>query len=279
VQIGLALGGGAARGMAHMGVLKALEQHGIFVDMLAGTSAGAMVSGIYAAGLDPDYLTESFKKELLPPWVFRKLPAGGYWYLLYKYRRRQFGPMLRKYVDDLRMEQLIVPVTMISVDLVEGIPLVRDRGDTTNNMLESINLPPLSLPIVGADQAVVDGGLLNNVPASALVAKGCNFVIASTVTAQLEKDFMGIRSKKPLGASRLTASIQVILRQAMIQNYSMNAVGVAPADFVIAPDVSSFDISQFTRADEMAVIGERTTNETVGQLKAMLSRLDAKLFA
>jgi predicted acylesterase/phospholipase RssA len=279
VQVGLALGGGAARGMAHMGVLKSLEQHGIFVDMLAGTSAGAMVSGIYAAGLDPEYLTECFKKELLPPWIFRKLPAGGYWYLLYKYRRRQFGPMLRKYVDDLRIEQLIVPVTMISVDLVEGIPLVRDRGDTTNNMLESINLPPLSLPIVGPGQAVVDGGLLNNVPASALVAKGCNFVIASTVTAQLEKDFMGIRSKKPLGASRLTASIQVILRQAMIQSYSMNAVGVAPADFVIAPDVSSFDISQFTRADEMAVIGERTTNETVHRLKAMLSKLDPKLFA
>jgi predicted acylesterase/phospholipase RssA/CRP-like cAMP-binding protein len=279
VQIGLALGGGAARGMAHMGVLKALEQHGIFIDMLAGTSAGAMVSGLYAAGHDPEYLTECFKKELLPPWIFRQLPAGGYWYLLYKYRRRQFGPMLRKYADDLRMEQLIIPVTMISVDLVEGVPLVRDSGDTTNNMLESINLPPLSLPIVGAGQAVVDGGLLNNVPASALVAKGCNFVIASTVTAQLEKDFMGIRSKKSPGAGRMIASIQVILRQAMIQSYSMNAVGVAPADFVIAPNVSSFDISQFTRADEMAVIGERTTHETVGQLKAMLSRLDCKLFA
>jgi predicted acylesterase/phospholipase RssA/CRP-like cAMP-binding protein len=279
VQIGLALGGGAARGMAHLGVLKALEEHGIFVDMLAGTSAGAMVSGVYAAGHDPDYLTECFKTELLPHWIFRQLPAGGYWYLLYKYRRRQFGPMLRKYVDDLRIEQLLVPVTMISVDLVEGVPLVRDRGDTTDNMLESINLPPLSLPIVGADQAVVDGGLLNNVPASALVAKGCNFVIASTVTAQLEKDFMGIRSQKTHRFGKLTSSIQVILRQAMIQSYSMNAVGVAPADFVIAPDVTAFDISQFTRADEMAVIGKHTTNETVHKLKAMLGKLDSALFA
>jgi hypothetical protein len=76
----------------------------------------------------------------------------------------------------------------------------------------------------------------------------------------------------------LTATIQVILRQAMIQSYSMNAVGVAPADFVIAPNVSSFDISEFTRADEMAAIGERTTAETIHQLKAMLCRLDSKLF-
>jgi predicted acylesterase/phospholipase RssA len=279
VQIGLALGGGAARGMAHLGVLKALEQHGIYVDMLAGTSAGAMVSGMYAGGMDPEYATASFKNDLLPPWLFRQLPGGGYWYLLYKYRFRKFGPMLRKYLDELRMEQLIIPVTMVAVDLVDGVVVARDTGDATQGILESINLPPLSLPIMGVEQAVVDGGLLNNVPANTLVAKGCNFVIASTVTAKLEKDFMGVRSKKRRRVSKFIASIQVIMRQNMIQSYSMNAVGVQPADFVIAPDVTSFDISEFTRADEMAVIGERTTNESVHRLKGMLSKLDPKLFA
>jgi predicted acylesterase/phospholipase RssA len=279
VQIGLALGGGAARGMAHLGVLKSLERHGIYVDMLAGTSAGAMVGALYAAGMDPDYSIRCFKRDLLPPWLFRQLPSGGYWYLLYKYRRHQFDPMLRQYLDNLRMEQLVVPVTTIAVDLVDGVPLVRDTGDATHNVLESINLPPLSLPIVQFEQAVVDGGLLNNVPASALVAKGCNFVIASTVTAQLEKDFMGIRRKKSRGMSRFIATIQVMMRQNMIQSYSMNAVGVEPADFVIAPDVTSFDVTEFTRADEMAMIAENTTNASAQELKAMLAKLDPKLFA
>jgi predicted acylesterase/phospholipase RssA/CRP-like cAMP-binding protein len=279
VQIGLALGGGAARGMAHLGVLKSLEQHGIYVDMLAGTSAGAMVGTIYASGMDLEYTTRCFKDDLLPPWFFRRLPGGGYWYLLYKYRRHKFGPMLRKHLDHLRMEQLVIPVTTIAVDLVDGVPLVRDTGDATQNILESINLPPLSLPLMASEQAVVDGGLLNNVPANTLVAKGCNFVIASTVTAKLEKDFMGIRSKKSRGASRFISTIQVMMRQNMIQSYSMNAVGVKPADFVIAPDVTSFDISEFTRADEMAVIGERATSDTVHQLKGMLSKLDPNLFA
>jgi predicted acylesterase/phospholipase RssA/CRP-like cAMP-binding protein len=279
VQIGLALGGGAARGMAHLGVLKSLEQHGIFVDMLAGTSAGAMVSAIYASGMDPEYSTRCFKSDLLPPWLFRHLPGGGYWYLLYKYRRHRFDPMLRKYLDHLHMQQLVIPVMMIAVDLVDGVILVRDTGDATHNIVESINLPPLSLPIVQFEQAVVDGGLLNNVPANVLVAKGCNFVIASTVTAKLEKDFMGIRSKKPSAVSRFISTIQVVMRQNMIQSHSMNAVGVQPADFVIAPDVTSFDISEFTRADEMAVIGESTTNASVHQLKGMLSKLDPKLFA
>src|SRR5262249_8528264 len=160
--------------------------------------------------------TQCFKRDLLPPWFLRRLPGGGYWYLLFKYRRGQFEPMLRKYLDNLRMEQLVIPVTTIAVDLVDGVPLVRDTGDATHNVLESINLPPLSLPIVHFGQAVVDGGLLNNVPANTLVAKGCNFVIASTVTAKLEKDFMGIRGKKSRRLSRFIGTIQVMMRQSMI---------------------------------------------------------------
>lgn len=278
VQIGLALGGGAARGMAHLGVIKALEQHGIFVDMIAGTSAGAMVGGVYAAGFDPEFCTNSFKNDLLPPWLFRQLPAGGYWYLLYKYRFGQFGPMLRKYLDNLRSEQLVIPIMMISADLADGVTLVRDRGDATHNILESINLPPLSLPIIQAGQAVVDGGLLNNVPANVLVAKGCNFVIASTVTAELEKDFMGIRSKKSLRMGQISTTIQVMMRQLMILNYNMNAVGVEPADVVITPDVTSFDMAAFTRADEMADIGAEAADSSVHQIKQMLSKLDPQLF-
>ncbi|MEQ8788939.1 MAG: cyclic nucleotide-binding and patatin-like phospholipase domain-containing protein [Pirellulaceae bacterium] len=278
IQIGLALGGGAARGMAHLGVLKALEDNGIYIDMLAGTSAGAMTGTIYAAGLNPDYATQCFKRDLLPNWFFRRLPAGGYFYLLYKYRLNRFEPMLRKYLGRAKMEQLIVPTATISVDLVEGRPLVRQTGDATVNILESINLPPLSLPRIDADQALVDGGLLNNVPANVLLSKGCNFVIASTVTAKIEKDFMGIRSGGR-ARRRLFATIQVVMRQNMIQSFNMNSVGIEPADFVIAPDVTMFDLSEFTRADEMSVVGETTTRQSIDQLRGMLAKLDGKLFS
>jgi NTE family protein len=278
IQIGLALGGGAARGMAHLGVLKALEQHGIYIDMLSGTSAGAMTGVLYAAGFDPEYIAHHFKTDLQPSWFFRQLPGGGYWYLLYKYRRHQFDSMLRKYLGRARLEQLILPMFTVSVDLVEGQPMVREVEDATINVLESINLPPLSLPIIQSGQALVDGGLLNNVPANVLAAKGCNFVIASTVTAQLEKDFGGTRSKRRSLRGHFFSTIQVIMRQTMIQDYNMNSVGVQPADFVLAPDVTSFDISEFTRAAEMARIGEATTNASVANLRKMLSRLDSKLF-
>jgi predicted acylesterase/phospholipase RssA/CRP-like cAMP-binding protein len=278
IQIGLALGGGAARGMAHLGVLKALEQQGIYVDMVAGTSAGAMTGTLYAMGLDPEYLIRVFTTELQPSWFFRHLPDGGYWYLLYKYRRNKFDSMLRAHLGRARMEQLVLPMFTISVDLVEGEPLVCASGDATIDILQSINLPPLALPILQSGQAFVDGGLLNNVPADVLVAKGCNFVIASTVTAKLEKAFGRPHIKRHWFRGRGISTIKVIMRQNMIQGRKMNAVGVQPADFVIAPDVTAFDISEFTRADEMARIGEATTRATVTDLLKMLNKLDSKLF-
>jgi predicted acylesterase/phospholipase RssA len=276
IRIGLALGGGAARGMAHLGVFKALEQRGIYVDMVAGTSAGAMTGTLYAAGFDPEYLIHVFTTDLQPSWFFRRLPSGSYWYLLYEYRRHKFDSMLRKYLGTVRIEELTLPMFTIGVDLVEGAPMVRGTGDATANILESINLPPLALPIIESDQMLVDGGLLNNVPADVLVAKGCNFVIASTVTAQLERSFG--TSKRHTLQARAASTIKVIMRQHMIQSHSMNAVGVRPADFVIAPNVTSFDISEFTRAEEMARIGEATTAASVGGLQKMLHRLDAELF-
>jgi NTE family protein len=277
IQIGLALGGGAARGMAHLGVLKALERHGIYIDMLAGTSAGAMVGIMYAAGFDPEYITQLFKTDLRPSWFFRQLPGGGYWYLLYKYRLNRFDPMLRKYLGRAAIEQLILPVSTISVDLVEGESVVREVGDATTRILESINLPPLSLPIIEPGHAMVDGGLLNNIPADVLVAKECNFVIASSVTAQLEK-FTGVRSKGRARSTSVFSTLQVIMRQTIVQGHKMNSVGVRPADFVIASDVTSFDMSEFTRADEMALIGERTTDASVAKLRKMLNKLDSNLF-
>lgn len=177
------------------------------------------------------------------------------------------------------MEQLILPMLTVSVDLFEGGPVTREAGDATKSILESINLPALSLPIFESGQALVDGGLLNNIPASVLVAKGCNFVIASSVTAKLEKDFLGIRSRGRSRSSRFFSTIPVIMRQSMIQGFNMNSVGVQPADFVVAPDVTSFDISEFTRADEMALIGESTTNAGIAKLRKMLSKLDSQLFA
>jgi NTE family protein len=278
IRIGIALGGGAARGMAHLGVLKALEQNGIYIDMLAGTSAGAMTGTLYTYGMDVDYSVRCFENDLRLPRTFRHLPGGGYWYLLYKYRRGQFDPMLRKYLGDAKLNQLSIPTFTVTVDLVSGGPVVREDRDAVRSILESINLPGLSSPLINEREALVDGGLVNNIPADVLVEKGCNFVIASSVTASLEKMFSGIHSEHGQVKRRKPSTLQVLLRGHLVQSHNMNAVGVQPADFVIAPDVTEFDLSEFERTDEMSKIGEQTALNTIQQIKSMLSKLDDKLF-
>jgi predicted acylesterase/phospholipase RssA/CRP-like cAMP-binding protein len=278
VRIGVALGGGAARGMSHLGVLAALEQSGIVVDMLAGTSAGAMTGLVYACGLDPEYGAGRFANDLEPSWLFRHLPRGSQWYLFYKYRRGHFGPMLRRYLHNWRIEQLAVPCYSITADLVGGQTVVRDRGDAVQAILESINLPVLSVPICRNGQALVDGGLVNNIPADVLVSRGCNFVIAVSVTAKMEARFYNIVAGEPTPPGAAPGIVPTLLRSLLVQNHNLNAIGVQPADVVIEPDVTTIDMTEFRRAKELAAIGKAATLEQLPRIRQLLARLDPQLF-
>ena len=278
VRVGVALGGGAARGLSHLGVLKALERSGIVVDMVAGTSAGAMTGIMYSAGLDPDYNMDSFATDLFPSWIFRHLPQGTYWHLLYKYRRGHFDAMLRKYLHNWRLEQLAIPCFSVTVDLVSGNSVVRERGDAVHAILESINVPVLSVPIVRDGQALIDGGLVNNIPADVLVSMGCNFVIAVSVSAKLETRFCNISPDGKTPAKSKPGIMPTILRSLLVQNYSLNAFGVQPADVVIEPDVTSIDPSEFHRAKELAAIGEAAALDRIPKIQRLLNRLDPQLF-
>jgi NTE family protein len=279
VRIGVALGGGAARGMAHLGVLKVLEQEGIVIDLIAGTSAGAMTGVLYASGLEPDYNVQCFIKDLTPSRLLRKLPNGGYWYLLHKYRLGRFDPMLRKYLKESQLEQLAIPVQTITVDLVSGQAIVRSEGDAVHAITESINLPGLASPINRNGQALVDGGIINNVPANVLVKNGCNLVIAVSVTATLQPEFAKNRPDTPTPKMSPASTLQTLMRTFLVQNVNMNSVGVQPADFVIQPDVAAFGSTEFTRADEMSTIGQVATHASLPQLKQLLAQVDPQLFA
>jgi NTE family protein len=278
VKVGVALGGGAARGMAHLGVLNALDQHGIVVDAIAGTSVGAMTGVMYSAGLDCAYLTNAFATDLTPSWIFRHLPSGGYWYLLYKYRRGQWDPMLRKYLHDWKLEQLALPCLSVTADLVSGQAVVRGQGDAVHAVLESINLPGLSAPICRNGQALIDGGVMNNIPADVLISQGCNLVIAVSVTTKIVTQFGANKPETPTLSMRIPSSLQTMLRTLEVQNVSLNAIGVQPAEVVIAPEVADFDLSEFMRAKELFALGEQAALVQIPKIQQLLARLDPVLF-
>ena len=237
-----------------------------------------MTGILYSAGLDCDYSAGQFAADLKLPWLFRRLPSGGYWYLLYKYRRGRFDPMLRKYLSNWKLEQLPLPCLAVSVDLVGGQTVVRDRGDAVHAILESINLPGLSRPICRNGQALVDGGLVNNIPADVLTSQGCNFVIAVSVTAKIERQFGDNQPDTPTSRMRTPSTLQTLLRSLQVQNYNLNAIGVQPAEVTIEPDVTGFDLSEFMRAQELAAAGEQAAVGQIPHIKQLLGRLDPELF-
>jgi NTE family protein len=278
IRIGVALGGGAARGMAHLGVLKVLDDNGIVPDVVAGTSVGAMTGILYSAGLNGDFLANQFATDLEPPWFFRRLPSGGYWYLLYKYRRRQFEGMLRKFLDDWKLEQLALPCLSVTVDLVGGRPVVRERGDAVQAILESINLPVLSTPICRDGQVLIDGGFMNNIPTDVLASQDCNFVIAVSVTAKIKDQFGSNTPATPTPSMRTPSSLRTLFRTLEVQNFNRNRIGEAAADVVVEPEVVDFDLSEFVRARELALVGEKAALTQLPKIKQLLGRLDPALF-
>jgi predicted acylesterase/phospholipase RssA len=126
---------------------------------------------------------------------------------------------------------------------------------------------------------LVDGGLVNNVPADVLVGKGCNFVIAVSVSAKLEKEFADIRPDSPGPKYKTPSAIQTIMRGYLVQSVNMNSVGVQPADLVIELDVTNFDLTEFTRTDELAAIGLETTEASIESIRTALADLDKELFS
>jgi NTE family protein len=266
-------------GMAHLGVLNALDQNGIVIDAISGTSVGAMTGILYCAGLDCEYLTNAFATDLKLPWLFRQLPSGGYWYLLYKYRRGQFEPMLRKYLRNWNLEQLAVPCFTVTADLVSGQAVVRDQGDAVHAICESINLPGLSAPICRNGQALIDGRVMNNIPANVLTSQGCNIVIAVSVSTKIATQFGANKPDTPTPSMRTPSGLQTLMRTWEVQNFNLNAIGIQPAEVVIAPEVVGVDLSEFMRAKELFAIGEKAALVQIPKIQQLLARLDPVLFS
>ena len=171
-----------------------------------------------------------------------------------------------------------MPCFAVTADLVSGQAVLRDQGDAVHAILESINLPMLSSPICRNGQALVDGGVMNNIPADVLTSQGCNFVIAVSVTAKIARQFGANKPDTPTLSMRIPSSLQTLLRTLEVQNVSLNAIGVRPAEIVIEPEVIDFDLSEFMRARELFTVGERAALVQIPKIQQLLARLDPVLF-
>ena len=271
-RLGLALGGGAARGLAHLGVIKAFEEQGIFFDVITGTSAGALMAVPYAYGMSPDECTEAFLHDLSPGWAFRRLPKGNEWYMLYQFRMGKWDGLLRNRLGDVKLEQLLTPVSTVSVDLITGRQVIRDSGDATHAILESINIPHISKPIMRDGMALVDGGIINNIPSDILAERGADLTVGINIAAQIAQRFGKNRFGMPAKLMRAPSQLQTIMRANEVQDHQITALRTKTVDQMIVVDTSMFDFADFTKAREMSDAGYQAGELVLGRFQRMLQQ-------
>jgi predicted acylesterase/phospholipase RssA/CRP-like cAMP-binding protein len=277
ISIGIALAGGGAKGMAHFGALEVLEEAGISFDVMSGTSAGAMAGILYASGMSPKDAIQNFQRDLTPSKLFRCLPNWPNLYLVSQYRRKAWDGMLRKYLHDWQLEQLSIPFCAITVDLVQARTVVRQDGDAVRAILESINLPVVSRPILRDGMALVDGGVLNNLPADVLAENGTDFVVGVDVSSHVRPEFAGNRPDMPTIKMRNVGSIDTLFRIFESQAHNIGKLRNRAVDFWIKPDTSIYGLAEFHRTSEIANAGKIAAQHCTTELKQRLVDLEKRL--
>lgn len=254
-SVGLALSGGAARGIAHVGVLKVFAEHNIPVDFISGTSAGSIAAGALAAGMtieEIEKLSRSLRWKDMGRMTLSRLGVQS------NARMEEF---LRKSLPITRFEELRIPFAAVATDLHSGEPVVMSgEGDVPFAIRASCTIPGWYVPVIDEKgRQLVDGGLVANVPAATARALGADVVIAVDVNAEGAK-FLG----PPQSA------IGVIFQSMMVVQRTVSALQLQDADIVIRPRVGHIRWDEMKRADELIRLGEDAARATLARIQHLL---------
>ncbi|GCB03016.1 exotoxin [Ralstonia sp. SET104] len=255
VRIGLALGGGAARGFAHIGVIKMLEAQGIQIDFITGTSAGSVVAAIYASGmsgLEMNRMALKMDEAMIADWA---LPFGtrfGGWLK---------GEALEKYINRLvkqkTIEQMHIPLGIVATDLASGKPILFRRGNTGQAVRASCSIPGVFQPVTISGRQYVDGGLVAPVPVTYVKQMGATFVIAVNISADPSNQ-------------AVSGQASMLLQTTAIMGQSINKTELAQADVVITPSLPFVKGSDFTARNEAILAGEQAAQAAMPLLREKL---------
>ena len=250
--IGIALGGGATRGFAHVGVLNALEQNGIVPDIVAGTSAGSVVGAIYAGGIRGARLedvAQELNRNQVVDWSYsgRGFILGG---LLQQY--------INKLLDDRPIETLPTVFAATATDLKTGELVVFTTGEAGLAVRASSTIPGLVSPVNINGHDYVDGGLVSKVPVRVAKQLGADFVIAVDV------------SLLPRERTVLDSTFSVMEQAIAILSQAVIANDLRDADVVIRPDIGIVPLGSFDLKEHMINAGERAAIAAIPEIKRLL---------
>ncbi len=285
-KVALVLSGGGARGFAHVGVLKALEAARVPVDMIVGTSMGAIVGGLYASGMTADELEreilavqwgdlfnsreprqqlsqrrkeEDFELSPVLALGFRdgefRLPTGAV-------SSRSLEMLLRRYTLPTRhlqsFDQLPTPFRAVATDMETGQPVVMDSGDLATALRASMSVPGVFSPVTVGERILGDGGLVDNLPVGVARRMGADVIIAVNIGTPLA-------GRETLGTVLgITAQMVNILTE---QNVQASIATLTPADLLLTPPLGKLTSADFERAPELVRIGREYADTVTAALQ------------
>lgn len=253
-RIGLALGGGAARGFAHIGVIQVLEEQGIKADLVAGTSAGSLVAALFASGMNGKELAtmaESMDEGAITDWAFptRGLIRGE---ALARYVREKTGGKL--------IEQMKLPLGIVATDLSDGSGALFRRGDTGVAVRASSAVPAVFQPVKIGNREYVDGGLVAPVPVRFARQMGAELVIAVDISSPPDKNPPG-------------DAMRMLMQTFSIMGRSINNFELSEADVVIRPKLDGVGSADFSARRRSIQAGREAATAMLPLLRA---RIEAK---
>jgi len=253
-RLGLALGGGAARGFAHIGVIQVFEENGIKVDLVAGTSAGSLVAALYASGRngkDMAAVAEAMDEGAITDWAF---PTRGL------IRGEALARFVREKTGGKLIEQMAIPLGIVATDLSDGAAILFRSGDTGTAVRASSAVPTIFQPVRIGTRDYVDGGLVAPVPVRFAKQMGAELIVAVDISSPPDE--------KPGGDA-----IRMLLQTVSIMGRSINNFELREADVVLRPKLDGIGSADFT-ARRRAIQAGRVA--AVAMLPQIRQRIEAK---
>jgi NTE family protein len=254
-KLGLALGGGAARGFAHIGVIQVLEENGIKADMVVGTSAGSVVAAFYASGktgAQLQWLADSMDESQLTDWTVPFMSRG-------MLRGEALGRYINTQLNGAKIEDLKIPLGIVATDLQTGDGILFRRGDIATAVRASSAVPSVFEPVRIGNKDYVDGGLVSPVPVLYARQMGADIVIAVDISSRPED-------------AKTTDMLKVLLQTFSIMGKSISQLEMAQAEVVVRPAMSDVGSTEFAARKKSIEAGRAAMKLALPALKAALAK-------
>jgi predicted acylesterase/phospholipase RssA/CRP-like cAMP-binding protein len=266
--VGLALSSGGARGIAHVGVLKVLERESIPIDMLAGTSIGSLVGGLYAAGHSIDSIARfalHFQNKLTLRSGLLDLNLPPRTGLI---RGRHFRNYLEQIFEGITFEELGIPFYVVAADVLTGEEVVFENGSVADAVRASASIVGLISPHQVHNRYLVDGGAVNPLPVSVLAEKGADIIIASRAIPSLEDEREGAQTSRRWKS--LDNLLGVLSNYQSLMEREIIKTRLSPVDVLIHPRVGVYTAMDYQHAANFIRLGEEAAEQAIDAIKQKL---------